>query len=403
MLATRALTRLGTRRWASSTTMVWGDGGEGQLGHYPFERTGVMKHYWELLPRVLETAEGVIFRSIACGANHTLAVDEDGGVWSWGKSDYGKCGHGDDKDQEKPKKIEALKGVDVVSVACGDFHSAAIDSDGRLYTWGWGGSWLSGGGQLGHGSRDSLNQPELVKAVDEGGYRVSRVSCGEGHTLLLTDDGETLSCGAGEHGRNGNGTSRDVLIPEPVDILDDKTVVQLESGSAFSIALTDEQEMYVWGRNDQGQLGLGGGLAMDVYAMEDTPRVVEVSGENSEILKANHVSAGHSHAACVGTDGSLYYWGMKAHLEPFAVHFEDGHSPEKVYAGGNYTFTRATDNSFHSFGLGRTNCLGHGDRQGHAHPKRIEALDKFASDDVLVSCGFRHVALIASSPPSSTS
>lgn len=384
------------RRWESSSrrwTLTWGDGGEGQLGHYPLERQGVLKTYWELVPRELEA--GASFKGIACGLNHTLAIDNEGSVWSWGKSDFGKCGHGNDSDQEYPKKVEALSGVVAESVACGEFHSAVVDVEGRLYTWGWGGSWFSGGGQLGHGDRQSVDRPKLVSSLDDGGYRVKSVSCGEAHTLVLTDDGETLSCGAGEHGRNGNGGSRDVLSPEPVDVLDKETVVQIEAGSAFSVALTDRHAVYVWGRNDQGQLGLGGGLAMDVYAMEDAPRQVELAeATGGGYLEANRISAGHSHTAAVGLDGNLYFWGMKAHLEPFAVHFEHGHSPADVFAGGNYTIVRATDASFHSFGLGRTNCLGHGDRQGHAHPKRIDALDAYR-DITQVACGFRHVALIA--------
>ncbi|KAJ8614418.1 hypothetical protein CTAYLR_000740 [Chrysophaeum taylorii] len=381
---------------ARRVTLTWGEGNDGQLGHYPFERRGVLKTYWELVPRELEGLGPL--RAIACGTNHTLAIDEAGEVWSWGKSDYGKCGHGGDGDVLKPKKIEALSGIEFESVACGEFHSAAVDVEGRLFTWGWGGTWLSGGGQLGHGDRESVDRPKIVASLDEGGYRVASVSCGEGHTLILTDDGEPLSCGAGEHGRNGNGSSRDVLAPEPIDFLDADTVTQLEAGSAFSLALTDTGLVYVWGRNDQGQLGLGAGLAMDVYSMEDTPRLVELpedgGGAPGQALEAVHVAAGHSHAAAVGRDGLLYFWGMKAHLEPFAVRFDaQDRSPSKVFAGGNYTFAKADDGTFHSFGLGRTNCLGHGDRQGHAHPKHVHALDAF--DVTRVSCGYRHIALLA--------
>lgn len=378
-------------------TLVWGDGTEGQLGHYPFEKTGVMQHYWELLPRELPLGP---LRDISCGTNHTLAIDADGQVWSWGKSDYGKCGHGGDADQPFPKKVEALAGVDAVLSACGEFHSAVVDSDGRLYTWGWGGSWFSGGGQLGHGDRASLETPKLVEALERGGYRVQSVSCGEAHTLVLTDDGEGLSCGAGEHGRNGNGSSRDVLVPEPLDLLESETLTQLEAGSAFSMALTSDNDVFVWGRNDQGQLGLGGGLAMDVYSMEDTPRPLEIvpAGDDAAPfkMKALHVAAGHSHAAAVTTDGHLYYWGMRAHLDPFVLHFEDDAAPPKlVYAGGNYTYVATEDGAYYSFGLGRTTCLGHGDRQGHAHPFRVEALNQ--CNLTHLACGFRHVACLTRS------
>jgi len=393
---------------------VWGDGTESQLGHYPYERKGMMNTYAELVPRELFLDDApLVFRQIACGTNHTLAIDDAGAVWAWGKADYGKLGFSSaekNEDQPFPRKVEALAGVEAESVACGDFHSAVVDTSGRLWTWGWGGGWLSGGGHLGHGDRADKPTPTLVTTLDDGGYRIKSVSCGEAHTLILTDDGEALSCGAGEHGRNGNGASGDVLVPEPVLAFEDLDVVQLEAGAAFSVARTSGNDVFVWGRNDQGQLGLGGGLAMDVYAMEDTPRTVELapvppgtaptddappptSGEPTP-LKASHITAGNAHAAAVSEDGRLFFWGMKAHLEPTQLHFEHKiHTPLAVYAGGNFTLVHATDGSLHSFGLGRTNCLGHGNRAGLSHPTHILAFDDYTN----LSCvapGFRHVALL---------
>ena len=124
---------------SSSVCLTWGEGTHGELGHYPFVTSGLMKQYLELTPRQLE---GVNFRDIACGTNHTLAVDNNGKVWSWGKGENGKLGHGDDADRHKPEMLQGFAGVDIVKVACGESHSLALDKDGRCYAWGWGGSWL---------------------------------------------------------------------------------------------------------------------------------------------------------------------------------------------------------------------------------------------------------------------
>ena len=62
---------------SSSVCLTWGEGTHGELGHYPFVTSGLMKQYLELTPRQLE---GVDFRDIACGTNHTLAVDNNGKV-----------------------------------------------------------------------------------------------------------------------------------------------------------------------------------------------------------------------------------------------------------------------------------------------------------------------------------
>ena len=386
------------RRCLASATspvcLTWGEGTEGQLGHSPFALSGVLQQYAELAPRQLE---GFVLRDVACGTNHTLAVDGDGAVWSWGKSDFGKCGHGDDADCKAPARVAALAGVDVVAVACGESHSLALDGDGRVYSWGWGGSWLSGGGQLGSGGREHRYAPAPVAGALEGAT-VASLSAGEGHSVFLTDDGEVWTCGAGEHGRNGNGGSGDVLAPEPVAALDDVDVVQLEAGSAFTICRDAAGVVRVWGRNDQGQLGLGGGLAMDVYALEDLPRPIDLA--DGSPLTAVHVAAGHSHAAVVTPSGALLQWGAKNALEPAAHVFErdgadDAFAPPtvaKVFCGGAYTLAETADGDLYSFGAGSSKCLGHGDKQRHPHPKKVAALDGFRL--AKLSCGYRHCAVL---------
>lgn len=106
--------------------------------------------------------------------------------------------------------------------AFSDFHTAAIDEDGRLWTWGWGGSLFGGIGGLGHGDEAEQPRPKVVRSLVDYGCRVGSVACGEKHTLILTDDGEVLTAGNGEYGRLGNGGSSDHRVPEPVELFDEK-------------------------------------------------------------------------------------------------------------------------------------------------------------------------------------
>jgi alpha-tubulin suppressor-like RCC1 family protein len=376
---------------SSSVCLTWGEGTHGELGHYPFVTSGLMKQYLELTPRQLE---GVDFRDIACGTNHTLAVDDNGKVWSWGKGENGKLGHGDDADRHKPEMLQGFAGVDIVKVACGESHSLALDKDGRCYAWGWGGSWVSGGGHLGQGSRDHVFEPTLIEgALEEA--PVTSISAGEAHSVFLTSDGEVWTCGAGEHGRNGNGGSSDVLKPEPVTALDDVEIVEAQAGSAFTVTRCSEGLVRVWGRNDQGQLGLGGGLAMDVYALEDLPIIVE---RDDVPLQASAVAAGHSHVAVVSTDSELLQWGAKLALGPAPHLFEEEGGrvplPSRVWCGGGYTLVESTDGVLYSFGQGGSKCLGHGDKAREPHPKKVEALSGFSA--ATVACGFRHAAALGS-------
>ena len=56
------------------------------------------------------------------------------------------------------KKITKLKGKIIIDIACGDFHSVALDNEGRVYSWGGGGS-SKNKGQLGHGNMKDISQP----------------------------------------------------------------------------------------------------------------------------------------------------------------------------------------------------------------------------------------------------
>ena len=390
--AVRRCASAGARRRAGATRsaslLTWGDGTDGQLGHTPVARSGLMNSYVELLPRSLAPMAGAPVRSLAGGLNHTLCVDGDGALWAWGKGDCGKLGTGKgEKSSEAPARVAALEGVPLAAVACGDFHSAALDEQGRVYTWGWGGSYFGGYGMLGHGGTDEHKTPKLVESLVAEGCAIRAVSCGEAHTLLLTDDDELLVCGAGEYGRLGTGSTNDLLVPEPVTFLAEVEVAEAWAGSAFNIALERGGEVWVWGRNDQGQLGLGGSLSMDVYSMEPVPQLLTgIDG----VVKT--VAAGHSHAAAITEDGALYHWGMKLYLEPQKMVFPDpDERAAAVVCGHNFSLVQTESGRVYSFGVGRTCCLGHGDKKKVMSPQPIQALSDFRVSAMFA--GYHHVAV----------
>jgi len=117
---------------------------------------------------------------------------------------------------------------------------------------------FGGIGGLGHGDTTEQPFPKLVNSLLEYGCRVGTVSCGEKHTLILTDDGEVLTVGNGEYGRLGNGGSTDAPVPQPVEFFGDNIEIeQAVAGHAFNIVLTKDGRVFVWGRNEQGQVSTG--------------------------------------------------------------------------------------------------------------------------------------------------
>ncbi|KAM6382365.1 E3 ubiquitin-protein ligase HERC2 isoform 5-T5 [Alca torda] len=188
--------------------------------------------------------------------HHYLALSANGEVFSWGCGDGGRLGHGDTVPLEEPKMISALSGKQagkhVVHIACGSTYSAAITAEGELYTWGRGNY-----GRLGHGSSEDQTIPMLVTGLK--GLKVIDVACGSGdaQTLAVTENGQVWSWGDGDYGKLGRGGSDGCKTPKLIEKLQDLDIVKVRCGSQFSIALTKDGQVYTWGKGDNQRLGHG--------------------------------------------------------------------------------------------------------------------------------------------------
>tara|TARA_B110000208_G_scaffold21771_1_gene27540 strand:+ start:109 stop:1068 length:960 start_codon:yes stop_codon:yes gene_type:complete len=225
---------------------------------------------------------------VVCGADHSIAVTKDGEVYAWGSNDYGQLGFDSDKKNVNvPKKVVGLEGHTVVQVDASHYHSAALTSEGEVFTWGWGGGtsakdvfqdalFGSGGiGALGHGDLEDRAVPTRVEALVEDGIRVKHVSCGKSHTVVLTEDGMVWSWGKGDSGRLGHCSTEDFMYPEPVEILNEELgpCSQISCGESFTLALAGDGVVYSWGKNECGQLGLD--ATMDMHSFENYPQPIE--------------------------------------------------------------------------------------------------------------------------------
>ena len=124
---------------------------------------------------------------IACGQHHSIALDNRGNVFAFGRHEYGRLGLGNVKeDANQPKLIESLKGKKVIDISCGASSSFAITEDGQLYSWG------MASPQLGHGKNVNENdiwEPRQVKSEDKSKvmqrFKAIKVAAGSNHCLVL--------------------------------------------------------------------------------------------------------------------------------------------------------------------------------------------------------------------------
>lgn len=183
-------------------------------------------------------------RKIACGEHHTLALKHDGTVWAWGFNIFGQLGNGTAANRATPIQVSGLS--DIVDIAGGHFHSVALKKDGTV--WGWG---LNQQGQLGDGTVLEKVRPVMVQGLSE----VIVIACGSqsNHTAALRSDGSVWTWGANRFGQLGDGTATAKNVPVKVPHLQNVDSVVL--GRNCTIFLKEDTAVYGCGDALFGQLG----------------------------------------------------------------------------------------------------------------------------------------------------
>ena len=200
---------------ADGSIWSWGWGAFGRLGHGDEQ--------YQSLPKEIVAFAGRRVVAVSAGYNHSLAATADGAIWSWGSGGERQLGHGDTQDQLLPKKVETLAGQRAVAVSAGQCHNLALTANGSVWSWGSGGF-----GQLGHGDERNQLLPKKVEAL--AGQRVVAVSAGAFHSLAITANGAVWSWGDGREGKLGHGDQQEQLLPKKVEAFAGQRVVIVSAG-----------------------------------------------------------------------------------------------------------------------------------------------------------------------------
>nr|XP_014127232.2 serine/threonine-protein kinase Nek8 isoform X1 [Zonotrichia albicollis] len=155
-----------------------------------------------------------------------------------------------------PLRLPMLN-TEVVQVSAGRTQKAGVTKSGRLILWEAPPMGAAGGPSL-PGATEQL-QPQFVSRFLEGqsGVTIKHVSCGDLFTACLTDRGIIMTFGSGSNGCLGHGNFTDVSQPKIVEALLGYEMVQVACGASHVLAVSNEREVFAWGRGDNGRLGLG--------------------------------------------------------------------------------------------------------------------------------------------------
>ncbi|KAH9513369.1 putative E3 ubiquitin-protein ligase herc1 [Bulinus truncatus] len=273
------------------------DGSVSACGKGSYGRLGLGDSNNQTMPRKLTFDSPVVIKKISSSKGsdgHTLALNTEGELYSWGDGDYGKLGLGGNHTQKSPKLIQGPLAQKVVkTMSAGYRHSAAVTFDGQLYTWGEGDY-----GRLGHGDKTSRNLPKQVKDIG----LVGQVACGSSHTLAVSQDGKTVwSFGGGDNGKLGHGDMNRQTKPAVIEAFSGMYIRKVACSSQASLALTSTGQVYAWGTGSC----LGFGLA-DFTAM--TPKLIE----DLQGTKIMDITCGDSHCLALSHDNEVFAWGNNA-------------------------------------------------------------------------------------------
>eukprot|EP00727_Mastigamoeba_balamuthi_P001661 m51a1_g11492 hypothetical protein (438) ;mRNA; f:19346-21213 len=308
--------------------------------------------------------------SVSCGAEHTAAVLDSKELFTWGANTHGQLGR---------LGPEALPGGvplphRISYVVCGSRHTTAALDTGELYTWG-----DNAHGQLGLGDTGARDAPQLLGLFQGAGRQVVRIACGALHSVAVLDSRETFAWGYNSEGELGLGDTANRTTPESIPELNGKLVTDLCAGDYHNVALLVNGDVYVWGHNGNGKLGIGPGPnRLSPVANEDLRRV------ECAIVA---VSCGKAHSAILTERGEMIVWGHNHCGQLGLGDAADRDRPQLVSffrpprrvalitCGGDSTGAMLATKEFYVWGGNSSGELGLGHTKHKALPQLLELPD----------------------------
>ncbi|CAI2384300.1 unnamed protein product [Moneuplotes crassus] len=300
---------------------TWGSSSSGQLG----QGEVINQRVPSLLALPLKKIK---ISGISCGWQHTLAVTASGYLYSWGQNINGQLGLGDFKDRNVPTLVEKSLSNPVDKVSAGHSHSAMIDNNSQLYTWGANpDSRLCKKTtyyKLSMKSKD-VNKPARYKALEN--TRIVDVSCGHDHTLFCDDKGVVYASGDSSKGQLGD----PYYHPEKAELPyfahyflanDEDRCIKVKAGDGFSVFLSLNGSVYTCGQGNYGRLGHENCVNLSKPAM-----IQYFKHKNVKIIDIDTCGR---HTYAISNKKKLYAWGFGFYHQLPTSSREDQEEPTEI-------------------------------------------------------------------------
>ncbi len=374
-----------------SAGYAWGVNRDGQVGNpasrelqrYPFlwwpylsEPTGAIATPLSATPAPLQ---------VASGDRHSIALRNDGTVWTWGHNGHGQLGDGTTTDRNTPVPVAGFS--EVIAVAAGKVHSLAVTRDGRVWAWG-----NNDYRQLGNNSSEGSRTPvQVVTHIPATATQpdqfppltgVIAVAASEVHSVALKGDGTVWAWGNNQYGQLGTGNTYDAATAKPVvGLTGVKAIVAgghasttVEVGTAYTLAQDAEGAVWGWGNNAKCQLGEA--------AWEQQTRPVSLPNlRNLGDLQV--LTGGEAHGTALTVDGQVWTWGDNQHGQQGDGTSNRVCAPQRVAtldevetlgAGPAHTLATKRDGTVWGWGYNLDGQLGNGTIEMNGLPTPVKGL-----------------------------
>lgn len=309
---------------------TWGYNKYGELG----DGTTIEKD----IPIRITLVSGVKPKQISCSAYFSMAIGDDGNLYTWGRNNLGQLGDGTIIDKSTPTKIILANEVNPTQIACGFDFSMAIGSNSELYVWG-----INDKGQLGDGTTLNKSTPIEISLGDQ--VKPTQITAGGSHAMAIGSNKELYTWGDNTYGQLGDGSPHNVTkigiqytwgsdrnkiykyTPEKITLANwGVKPTQIACGNEHSMAIGSDGELYTWGSNGSSQLGNGFNEVTENKPIEITPQRIKLKGR----VKPTQIACGYFHSMAIGSDGELYTWGLDNSIQPTFTHTANKSEPMEI-------------------------------------------------------------------------
>ena len=240
---------------------------------------------------VRERCSATNWCDVSAGSYQTAAINTSGQLWAWGNNACGRLGDGTTINRCSPVR-EFCSATDWCSVSTGTQHTSAVKTTGQLWVWG-----NNAYGRLGDGTTvlKCSAVRERCSATDW-----CQVSAGDQHTAAVKTSGQIWAWGCNDGGQLGDNTSGINRCSPVREISSSTDWCSLSTGTSRTFAIKTSGQLWVWGSNINGSLGIGTGSGNVLSPVREFYSATDWCG----------VKGGCSHGIGIKTSGQIWTWGL---------------------------------------------------------------------------------------------